>query len=86
MAPAGLVRAAAQPPARLICLEMVHGAAGSAQWGYDRHLWSPAATGRAFDLTPTSLASLEPYRDVLTIVSDTDVPSAEPVLDARDRR
>ena len=78
MTPAGRVLAAAAPPPRLVCIEMVHGAAGSAQLGVERNLWAPAATGRSFDLAPTSLASLEPYRDVLTIVSNTDVPSAEP--------
>jgi len=40
-------------------------------------MWSPAAAGRAFDLAPTSLAALEPYRDYLTIVSNTDVHNAE---------
>ena len=30
-----------------------------------------------FDLAPTSLRSLEPYRDYLTIVSNTDVRNAE---------
>jgi hypothetical protein len=30
-----------------------------------------------FDLSPTSLKSLEPYRDYLTIVSNTDVRNAE---------
>ncbi len=43
-------------------------------------MWSPAATGKSFDLTPTSLSSLEPYRDYLTIVSNTDVRNAEAFL------
>ena len=30
---------------RLVCIEMVHGAAGSSDWGASQHLWSPAATG-----------------------------------------
>ena len=33
--------------------------------------------GRAFDLTPSSLSPLEPWRDWLTIVSNTDVRRAE---------
>jgi hypothetical protein len=33
--------------------------------------------GRGFDLTPSSLSPLEPYRDYLTIVSNTDVRNAE---------
>jgi hypothetical protein len=65
-------------PIRLVCLEMVHGSAGSSTIGARRNLWAPAAAGRSFDLSPTSLASLEPYRDCLTIVSNTDCPSADP--------
>ena len=62
---------------RLICIEMVHGAAGSTKWGATQHLWSPAAEGRDFDLGPTALSSLEPYQKYLTIVSDTDLQNAE---------
>jgi hypothetical protein len=56
---------------------MVHGAAGSTQIGLAKNLWSPAAVGREFDLSPGSLAALEPFRDYLTIVSNTDVRMAE---------
>ncbi|HYM23508.1 MAG TPA: DUF1552 domain-containing protein [Vicinamibacterales bacterium] len=63
---------------RLVCVEMVHGAAGSAEIGGQLHLWSPAATGRGFDLAPTSLRSLEPFRDRLTIVTNCDCDPAEP--------
>ncbi len=66
-------------PTRLVCIENVHGAAGSTAYGASRHLWSPAAVGREFDLTPSALSPLEPFRDVLTIVSDTDVRPAEAV-------
>jgi Protein of unknown function (DUF1552) len=62
---------------RLVCIEMVHGAAGSTEWGASQHLWSPAETGNSFDLSPGSLSSLEPLRKYLTIVSDTDVRGAE---------
>jgi hypothetical protein len=68
---------AAAAPTRLVCIEIVHGAAGANAWGATQHLWSPAATGRDFDLTPTSLAPLAPFRDQLTIVSNTDVRMAE---------
>jgi uncharacterized protein DUF1552 len=79
MMPAGVgARVAAAPAIRLVCIEMVHGAAGSAQIGIQKHLWAPAATGRDFDLSPTSLRSLEAFRDHLTIVSNTDVDPAEP--------
>ncbi|HSF14851.1 MAG TPA: DUF1552 domain-containing protein [Vicinamibacteria bacterium] len=62
---------------RLVCLEMVHGAAGSNAFGIEKNLWAPAAEGRDFDLTPTSLSPLEPFREYVTIVSNTDVRNAE---------
>src|SRR5688572_6839972 len=62
---------------RLVAMEMVHGAAGSTAFGQQKNLWAPAAIGSAFDLGPTSLAPLEPYREYLTIVSNTDVRNAE---------
>ena len=70
-------KTAAAGKTRLACIEMVHGAAGSTAIGLAKNLWSPAATGRAFDLSPTSLSPLEPFRDYLTIVSNTDVRNAE---------
>ncbi|MGE0815956.1 MAG: DUF1552 domain-containing protein [Vicinamibacterales bacterium] len=62
---------------RLACIEMVHGSAGSTPFGIKEHLWAPAASGSAFDLTPSALKPLEPLRDYLTIVSNTDVRNAE---------
>src|SRR5262245_37897968 len=50
---------------RLVAIEIVHGSAGSTQFGLKQHLWSPALSGSRFDLEPTSLAPLEPYRDHL---------------------
>jgi hypothetical protein len=73
----GASTAAASHP-RLVCIEMVHGSAGSSAIGLKKNLWAPAAVGRDFDLTPTSLRSLEPFRDLLTIVSNTDVDPANP--------
>ena len=64
-------------PTRLVCIEMVHGAAGSNELGAKKNLWAPAAEGSAFDLTPSSLLPLEPYRDTLNIISNTDVRNAE---------
>jgi hypothetical protein len=72
-----LARTAAAGKTRLAAIEMVHGAAGSTQIGLARNLWSPAAVGNSFDLSAGSLASLEPFRDYLTIVSNTDVKQAE---------
>ena len=62
---------------RLVACEIVHGAAGSSDFGIANNLFAPAATGRDFDLSPTSMASLEPYKDYLTIISNTDVRMAE---------
>ena len=62
---------------RLSAIEMVHGAAGSTAIGIEKNLWSPAQTGRDFDLTPSVLSPLESYRDHITIVSNTDVKNAE---------
>jgi hypothetical protein len=77
MVPARGASAAAARKPRLVAMEMVHGCAGSTAFGLKKNLWSPADTGRAFDLSPTSLAALEPYREYLTIVSNTDVHNAE---------
>jgi len=62
---------------RLVCIEQVHGAAGSTEFGVANALWSPLETGRKFDLAKGSLAPLEPFRDYLTIVSNTDARMAE---------
>ena len=78
MAPAARAAAPSARKVRLVCVEMVHGAAGSSALGITQHLWAPAAVGRDFDLGPTSLVSLEPYRRHLTIVSNTDCSNAEP--------
>ncbi|MBI4520283.1 MAG: DUF1552 domain-containing protein, partial [Gemmatimonadetes bacterium] len=62
---------------RLVAIEMVHGAAGCNAWGATQNLWSPAAVGREFDLSPSALSPLEPWRPYLTIISNTDVRMAE---------
>ena len=82
MIPAGRLWAASEAGAaadkkRLICFEQVHGAAGCNEWGATQNLWSPAAVGRDFDLSGTSLVSLEPFREHLTIVSNTDARMAD---------
>jgi hypothetical protein len=84
MLPAGKGLWRSMPPGaertRLVTIEMVHGAAGCNEIGQKLNLWSPAGLGSDFDLSPTALKSLEPYRDYLTIVSNTDVRNAEPVV------
>ena len=77
MIPAREATAAPKDPTRLVCMEMVHGAAGSNTIGIKKNLWAPAAEGHAFDLTPSSLSPLEPWREHITIVSNTDVRNAE---------
>ena len=72
-----LAQTAAGGKLRLAAIEMVHGSAGSTAIGIQKHMWAPAATGRAFDLSPSSLAPLESLREHLTIVSNTDVRNAE---------
>src|SRR6187402_3746264 len=69
---------AATEKTRLVCMELVHGCAGSNTWGASKHLWAPAEIGRNFKLNPDgALAPLESWRDYLTIVSNTDVRMAE---------
>lgn len=60
---------------RLLAIEMVHGAGGSTEYGRSRNLWSPESEGRDFAFTP-SLAALAPFRDHVTIVSNTDLRPA----------
>ena len=64
---------------RLICIEEVHGLPGCSKWGSEQFLFAPSTTGRDFELLPdNTLKVLEPWRDYLTIVSNTDVRMAEP--------
>ena len=67
-----LSKTAAFPRSRLACIEMVHGAAGSTVEGSNKHYWSPEKTGSDFEFTQT-LKPLEPFREHITIVSDTDL-------------
>jgi hypothetical protein len=71
-----LRKTAAAPRTRLACIEMVHGSAGSTQYGIDNHFWMPSTEGADFDFTMI-LKPLEPFRDHLTIVTQTDVRAAE---------
>ena len=80
MVPAGRLWArapSAQDRTRFVAIELVHGAAGCNEWGATQNMWAPAAVGREFDLGPSALSPLEPFRDRLTIVSNTDVQGAE---------
>ena len=80
MFPAGRLRAVplADRPTRLICIEEVHGVPGCNEWGAEQHLFAPSTTGRDFELVDANvLKALEPWREHLTIVSNTDVRMAE---------
>ncbi len=79
MLPSGSAAAqtAAKGKVRLAAIEMVHGAAGSSAYGAKMNMWSPAATGKTFDLTPSALSPLEAVRQHITIVSNTDLRMAE---------
>ncbi len=80
MVPAGRLtaaKAAEVDPTRLVAIEMVHGAAGCNEWGASQNLWAPATVGQSFDLSPSALMPLDPWREYLTIISNTDVRMAE---------
>src|SRR5918992_2297158 len=77
MVPARASAQAARGKVRFAAIEMVHGSAGSTAFGIKKNMWAPAEVGRAFDLSPTSLAPLEPFRNDITIISNTDVRNAE---------
>ena len=70
-------KTAQSSPTRFAAVEMVHGSAGATKVGLAKNLWSPVEAGSAFDLTPTSLLPLDPLREHLTIISNTDVRNAE---------
>ena len=70
-----LSKTAANTKTRLACIEMVHGAAGSTAEGSAKHYWAPEKEGHDFDFS-LSLKPLEPYREYITIVSDTDLHPA----------
>jgi hypothetical protein len=79
MVPAGRLFARdAADKTRLVCIELVHGAAGSNAWGASRNLWAPSVVGRDFELIDDSaLSPLRDRRKYMTIVSNTDVRMAE---------
>jgi hypothetical protein len=70
--------AAVAEKTRVVCIESVHGAAGSNTWGASKFLWSPEKVGRNFELIAEgSLPALEPWRKYLTLISNTDCRMAE---------
>ncbi|MEZ5287400.1 MAG: DUF1552 domain-containing protein [Vicinamibacterales bacterium] len=78
MVPAATALAKAAPTrVRLAAVEIVHGAAGSTPFGAKKFMWAPERAGRDFDLSPSSLSPMEPFREYMTIISNTDVRNAE---------
>ncbi len=80
MVPAGRLWAKSRDAGRtrLVCIEEVHGLAGCNEWGAQQGLYAPTQVGSNFELVPDNpLTSILPYRDYLTIVSNTDVRMAE---------
>lgn len=71
-------RAAVLPKSRFTGIEMVHGSAGSTEYGSINHLWSPKAEGRNFEFTKI-LEPLEPLREYMTVISGTQCDQADPV-------
>ena len=70
-----LAKTAAHPKSRLCCIEMVHGAAGSTGEGSEKHYWAPAKEGKDVDWS-LSLEPLDPLREYVTVISDTDLNPA----------
>jgi hypothetical protein len=70
------LRKAQASPSRLVCLEMVHGAAGSTDYGASKHYWSPEQAGRNFELS-YSLEPLAKVRNAITVISNTTARTAE---------
>jgi hypothetical protein len=68
---------AAMPPSRFCCVEVVHGNAGSTEYGTDNNLWIPAKEGRDFEFTPI-LKPMEQFRDYVTVISMMDCHTADP--------
>jgi hypothetical protein len=77
MLPAVASAAESKPKVRIVCMEMVHGSAGATKIGADKFLWSPKEEGHDFDLATSSMLPLDPWKDYLTIVSNTDMRPAE---------
>ena len=67
---------AANPRTKLACLEMVHGSAGSTQYGIDQNMWMPPTEGSDFEFG-TILEPAEQFRDYITLVTHTDQRPAE---------
>jgi hypothetical protein len=78
MVPAGRHFAKTPERTRLVCIEEVHGLAGCNDWAASKFLFAPEKTGKDFQLVNDNpLKVLEPFREYMTVVSNTDVRMAE---------
>src|SRR5580693_6341855 len=66
-----LRQSAAAPKSRLACFEVVHGSAGSTEWGTNEALLIPKKEGPDFDFGMI-VQPLVPFKDQTTIISMTD--------------
>ena len=73
-----LRQTAAAAPARFCGIEIPHGAGGSSIEGGTKNFWAPVKEGADFEFTE-SLKSLEPFREYITVVSETDLHNADPL-------
>ena len=80
---AAWARTPTSPRTCLVAIEMVHGAAGSTDFGRSKNLWSPAQEGRGFQFTDT-LSSLEQFREYITVISHTEHKNAMSLADSED--
>ena len=70
-----LKKTAATPLTRLCAIEIVHGAGGATLTGEKMRYWVPEKEGADFEFG-LSLKPLEPLREYITIVSNTDLNGA----------
>ena len=70
---------AATPKSRFAAIEVVHGCAGSTPHGNDIALWRPFKEGADFEFGRI-IEPLEPFRDYVTLVSNTDCGGADSMV------
>jgi len=74
-----LRKSAARPKSRFAAIEVVHGCAGSTPHGNATALWRPLKEGSDFAFGRI-IEPLEPFRDELTIISNTDCGAADSLV------
>ncbi len=70
---------AASRKSRFAAIEVVHGCAGSTEYGIEKNLWSPAKEGSDFEFG-TIIKPIETLKDYITVVSNTDCGAANPTM------